>query len=163
MDCASFRAAQSGMIQEKAEIDGDQAYKVVSIPLILDDENGRRQYCMELVRKVNEGDVISEDEWDESKDAKDFREVIDTLTGISNWEGFKDRAMEYLSLASDKKSILIRANIKDFKLVNQLYGRSRGNDILYSMAAMCRSLGASQSLFSSSEIFPMRVCPCEKR
>ncbi len=147
MDCASYRAAQSGMIQEKSEISGDLAYKVVAVPIVLDDENGRRQYCMELIRKVGEGDVISEDEWSESHDNMEFREVIDTLTGINNWEGFKDKAMEYLSLAADKKSILIRANIKDFKLVNQLYGRSRGNDILYSMAGMCREMAGNKGVY----------------
>ncbi|MCR5118512.1 MAG: GGDEF domain-containing phosphodiesterase [Lachnospiraceae bacterium] len=147
MDCASYRAAQSGMIQEKSEISGDLAYKVVAVPIVLDDENGRRQYCMELIRKVSEGDVISEDEWSENHDNMEFREVIDTLTGINNWEGFKDKAMEYLSLAADKKSILIRANIKDFKLVNQLYGRSRGNDILYSMAGMCREMAGNKGVY----------------
>ena len=147
MDCASYRAAQSGMIQEKSEISGDLAYKVVAVPIVLDDENGRRQYCMELIRKVGEGDVISEDEWSEKHDNMEFREVIDTLTGINNWEGFKDKAMEYLSLAADKKSILIRANIKDFKLVNQLYGRSRGNDILYSMAGMCREMAGNKGVY----------------
>ncbi|MCR4585000.1 MAG: GGDEF domain-containing phosphodiesterase [Lachnospiraceae bacterium] len=147
LDCASYRAAQSGMIQEKAEISGDEAYKVVAVPLILDDETGRRQYCLELIRKVSEGDVISEDEYTGGADRMEFREVIDTLTGISNWEGFKDAAMEYLSNATDKKSILIRANIKDFKLVNQLYGRSRGNDILYSMAGMCRELAGAKGVY----------------
>ncbi len=147
LDCASYRAAQSGMIQEKSEISGEQAYKVVAVPLVLDDETGRRQYCLEMIRKVNEGDVISDDEWNKDAGSIEFREVIDTLTGISNWEGFKDAAMEYLSHAADKKSILIRANIKDFKLVNQLYGRSRGNDILYSMAAMCRELAGSKGVY----------------
>lgn len=147
LDCASYRAAQSGMIQEKSEILGEKAYKVVSIPIVLDDDNGRRQYCMELIRGVGEKDVVSEDEWSGSPATTEFREVIDTLTGINNWEGFKDSAMEYLSVAADKKSVLIRANIKDFKLVNQLYGRSRGNDILYSMAAMCRELAGSKGVY----------------
>ncbi|MBR3307121.1 MAG: EAL domain-containing protein [Lachnospiraceae bacterium] len=75
-----------------------------------------------------------------------FRDIMDNVTGIYNWEGFKEKATEHLA-RHDSPHLLIRINIKDFKLVNQLFGIDKGNEVLKAVAAMCRELSGNGDVY----------------
>lgn len=52
----------------------------------------------------------------------------DELTGLCNWDHFLHKAE--LLLKTDKERYFICSNIVDFKLINELFGRDVGNQIL---------------------------------
>lgn len=60
----------------------------------------------------------------------------DALTGLANYQGY----LEKVTIAKIKKALVISLNIEDFKAINDLYGRSRGDDILKSLATRLEQL-----------------------
>lgn len=67
-------------------------------------------------------------------------EETDALTGLLSKEGFYHHVAEALSRAPQEERYLVYANIDDFKLVNDLFGRKKGNEVLRKTAAYLRSL-----------------------
>lgn len=60
----------------------------------------------------------------------------DELTGICNWEHLVQKA-EALR-RSDKPRYVVYSNIAEFKLINELFGREKGNEILKKQADLIR-------------------------
>ncbi len=59
-----------------------------------------------------------------------YRETHDLLTGIYNQEGVIKAAKAKLAEAPDEKYYIIYSNIRKFKLVNQLFGMEKGDEVL---------------------------------
>lgn len=59
-----------------------------------------------------------------------FRETHDPLTQLYNQEGFLSAARMELNQNPYQKYLLIRINIRNFKLVNTLFGTDKGDEIL---------------------------------
>ena len=59
-----------------------------------------------------------------------FRETHDVLTGIYNQEGFFKEVKEKLIETPDEEYYILCSNIKKFKLLNQLFGMEKGDEIL---------------------------------
>ena len=64
-----------------------------------------------------------------------FRETHDSLTGIYNEEGFIKSIRAVLTENPDEKYYIICSNIKKFKLLNQLFGMEKGDEILRHIAS----------------------------
>ena len=62
----------------------------------------------------------------------------DYLTQLFNREGFYRQVARILKNNPDKEYYLVRSNIRDFKLVNQLFGYEKGNEVLVATAEMLR-------------------------
>jgi diguanylate cyclase (GGDEF)-like protein len=56
--------------------------------------------------------------------------IYDELTGLYNWEGFVQKVEECLSEKRDEEYQIIRFDIKNFKFVNAIFGRERGDSLL---------------------------------
>lgn len=54
----------------------------------------------------------------------------DTLTGLYNKSHFAMKATEMLKAAPQEEWLLLSSNIKDFKLINDLFGIEKGNEAL---------------------------------
>lgn len=54
----------------------------------------------------------------------------DTLTGLYNKNYFAEKSTELLKSKPDEKWLLLSSNIKDFKLINDLFGLEKGNEVL---------------------------------
>ncbi len=65
-----------------------------------------------------------------------YRLTHDELTHLYNKEGFSNAVTNLLKNSGDKEYILVYSNIKDFKLINQLFGLEKGNDILITIGEM---------------------------
>ena len=65
-----------------------------------------------------------------------YRLTHDDLTHLYNKEGFFNGVRKLLQKDTETKYVIIFSNIKDFKLINQLFGLEKGNDILLNMAEM---------------------------
>ncbi len=63
-----------------------------------------------------------------------YRATHDPLTGLFNREGFMEKVRVLLDHAGDKQYVMLYSNIKDFKLVNDLFGTPKGDEILRHIA-----------------------------
>ena len=70
-----------------------------------------------------------------SFDAKHYLSTHDPLTRIYNRTGFYEGARELLDLYPEERYLIIFADIKDFKLVNDLFSIEKGNEVLMKMAS----------------------------
>lgn len=67
-----------------------------------------------------------------------YRATHDKLTGLYNREGFFEKAQEAIQAQHDVQMLLLASNIKDFKLINELYGLEIGDRVLLKQAEMIR-------------------------
>ena len=67
-----------------------------------------------------------------------YKATHDPLTGLMNRDAFEARVEEILS-ASDKAYYMMCSNIKDFKLINELYGSEAGDALLIAQANVIRA------------------------
>ncbi len=66
--------------------------------------------------------------------ANHFLTTHDSLTGVYNRHTFYTHSRRFLHENPDTKYILLRSNIRDFKLVNSFFGEDKGNEILLAIA-----------------------------
>ena len=91
--------------------------------------------------------------YDRTKDALDiekerYRATHDSLTGIYNRRRFFECVEKKLERKPDKNMYIAVLDIKEFKLINEIYGDKYGDDILKFVASTLRDkLGASGSIY----------------
>ena len=83
---------------------------------------------------------------DKTEDVKRFEEeryraTHDCMTGLYNREGFFEAAKEFVINHADEKMYIIASNIKDFKLVNELFGTDKGDEVLKNLAGILDKSG----------------------
>ena len=63
---------------------------------------------------------------------EELRQLVDhdPLTGVLSLDGFRKRAEELLRIHPDTPYLLVYANIKNFKFINDSLGRSAGDELL---------------------------------
>ena len=62
----------------------------------------------------------------------------DTLTGLYNKSHFAVKSAEILRSHPDEEWLLLSSNIKDFKLINDLFGMEKGNEVLKMEAGLLK-------------------------
>lgn len=67
------------------------------------------------------------------------RALYDPLTGIYNRQGFYQATEELFAKNPDTKYIIAYWNVRRFKVINELFGREVGDDILMQMSRMIQS------------------------
>ena len=67
-------------------------------------------------------------------DREKERATHDPLTGLYNMDGFCERVEEILSADPLTPRFMIASNIREFKLLNDLFGLDKGNEILKTIA-----------------------------
>ena len=105
---------------------------------IKDAENERigRYFSFTDVTQLTDGDELAA-----------RQRMLDPVTGIYNWDGFREKALKYLARHEKTSLLLVRVNVKEFKLVNQLFGKKRGDDTLAAVAEMCRDLAGEEGVY----------------
>lgn len=63
----------------------------------------------------------------------------DALTGLFARDGFYGEVRRILDENPDEQYLMVRTNIRDFKLVNELFGHEKGDAILVSIADVLKS------------------------
>ena len=58
----------------------------------------------------------------------------DSVTGLMNWEKFKENVREVISKSSEKNYALIQFDVDKFKVINDMYGIDGGNSTLRGIA-----------------------------
>ncbi len=83
---------------------------------------------------------------DKTEDVRRFKEeqyraTHDYMTGLYNREGFFEAAREFVGNNADEQMYIIASNIKDFKLVNELFGTDKGDEVLKNLAGILDKSG----------------------
>ncbi len=105
------------------------------------------------------------DETEEVKklEAERFRATHDRLTGIYNREHFYDKVKETVRAADDGSYCMICSDIKDFKLVNDIFGINMGDEILINIANTLRRLSKDGAVYGRLSGDRFAVCMPKKR
>lgn len=74
-----------------------------------------------------------------------YRMGHDELTGIYNWEHLVQKAENLQK--NDQSQYVVYSNITEFKLINELFGREKGNEILKKQANLIRKCAGEDSLY----------------
>lgn len=67
-----------------------------------------------------------------------YRATHDSLTGLYNRDYFYEQVLSALRADSDQEYYMVCINIKDFKLINNLFGFSKGTEILIRIAQVLK-------------------------
>ena len=82
----------------------------------------------------------------------------DTLTGLYNKNYFAKKTSEILNENPDKEWLLICSNIKDFKLVNDLFGLEKGNEVLKMEADLLKAQCGEGSVYGRTGGDKFAIC-----
>ncbi|MBQ9067674.1 MAG: EAL domain-containing protein, partial [Eggerthellaceae bacterium] len=91
------------------------------------------------IKVADEQGEVGANDASEDTDLISWSTSHDYLTRLLNREGFAREVSRVLRENPDEDYYIVRSNIKDFKLVNQLFGYEKGNEILVGTAEMLRS------------------------
>ncbi|MDE5860147.1 MAG: diguanylate cyclase, partial [Oscillospiraceae bacterium] len=105
---------------------------------------------------------------DETEDVKKleaerFRATRDRLTGIYNREYFYEKAEEAVQSAPAGEYCMVCADIKDFKLVNDIFGINKGDEILIHIANTMKRLASDNSVYGRLSGDRFALCMSRKR
>ncbi len=89
-----------------------------------------------------------EDKTEEIKESQKRRYIAthDPLTGLLNRSGFFQEAQEALENGFYKNPIIICSNIKDFSVINDIYGEIYGDEVLKTQATMMAKYGHRKNI-----------------
>lgn len=76
----------------------------------------------------------------EETERQEARWTLDKLTGLYSSEGFYEAVREEIDYGLKGKRCIVCSNIKDFKLVNELFGQEKGNEIIRGLAEFFREI-----------------------
>ncbi|MCM1104576.1 MAG: EAL domain-containing protein [Clostridium sp.] len=91
-----------------------------------------------------------------------YRATHDELTGIYNKTGFYEAVREKLNQEPDRRRYMICSDIKDFKLVNSLFGLEQGDRILKRIAEILRKEALEGSVYGRLSADRFAICVYEE-
>lgn len=149
-DCSSYRACMSGGRDEKNELQKGDLYHIQSNPVALRiDGNNTLPCVIEFITKRpatdDERSLMTDRRMEERQD---FHTTLDSLTGLYNKESFFMNARKLMIAHPEEAWLFCVADIRQFKLVNSLFGREKCNRILIEIAEIFRSYEDEKTIFA---------------
>lgn len=88
-----------------------------------------------------------------------FRATHDSLTGVYNRERFFERARQIIDENPGQQRYIVCSDIKDFKMVNELFGEHKGNEVLKETALIMQKEASEDTVFGrlGSDRFAMCI------
>ena len=142
-NCTSLQSCRTHTRKNRTEVFGGKRFQIQSVPVNLELADGINYSCtLELINYV---DLTPEDvsitEADKSqKETVDYYASHDALTELYNWDGFCKATRHMMVQEPDVTYLIIAANIRNFKLVNSLFGNSKGDEVLVEVAGILLKL-----------------------
>lgn len=92
---------------------------------------------------------VIQDRTEEMKELrrKEYQATHDKLTGLYNEECFYEEVEKYLQKNPDGEYLLVCSDVKDFKLVNDVFGREVGDDLLIRIGEEIREQIRSEDIY----------------
>ncbi len=84
--------------------------------------------------------VMVADEQEARRQFKGEIQGMDALTGLPGRDQFFSDTTDFLQRGNDKDYILVRSNIENFKVINDLFGRKTGDIVLKDIAQVLKEL-----------------------
>ncbi len=120
-------------------------------------EKGETEYVLELDYHVLEGadgsfigsilNVFDRTEEDKRHREERFKAQHDPVTGSYNMDHFCEVARQRIDENPNTDYVIVVSDIKSFKLVNDMFGRKAGDDILCNIANLVRTYLSKNSVF----------------
>lgn len=148
-DCSSYRACMSGSRLEKTELFRGTVFHVQSNPVKLIQPDGSQYLCvLELITstKATPGDREKLVEKERQEYAPALR-LRDPLTGLYNREGFIKAVRDMLINGPRLPRVMIASDIIQFKLIQNLFGKEKGNKILLEISRIIRRYSSEEAVF----------------
>lgn len=135
--------------KEEREMDGDTHYFEVRFRFLLDD---RGNYVGSFFAVTDRTEAYRELE------IQRYNATHDYLTDIYNRERFFERVGEVLKQEPEVKRVMVGIDVKDFKVVNDLFGEETGNRILKRIAGLMRRDASPDTLYARLEGDRFAMC-----
>ena len=137
-DCTSLQACRTHQRKNRVEYYDGKEYQIQSVPVRIELSNGVTYTCvMELINFIeSDADAREGIQSKTEKETDQYMTSHDILTELYNWDGFCRSARELITGNPDVKYLIIAANIRNFKLVNSLFGRNKGDEVLLAVAGI---------------------------
>ena len=140
-NCTSFKACHTHQRKNRLEYYGEREYQIQSIPVRITMGDESVYSCtMELINFAEKDERISDGIEKDEIETKGYISTHDGLTGLLNWDGFCREARGLILANPGRPAVMIAANIQDFKLVNSLFGRNKGDEILIEISNYLKNL-----------------------
>ena len=146
INCSSALACRTGCRREKAEHFRDNYYFVQSNPVKLRLSNGSvYDAVVELVDVGKESEVAVNNREAENvgSRAAHYHAHHDSLTNALNADAFYELARGMIRNSPGRSWVMITCNIMNFRLVNNLFGDQKGNEVLAQTASLLREVSES--------------------
>ena len=149
-DCSSYRACMSGHRDEKNELQKGNLFHIQSNPVAIRLDNQTVLPCViEFITKrpatQREQTLFSDRRLEEGME---FNATQDSLTGLFNRESFYMNVRRLLMAEPEESWLLCVSDIRQFKLVNTLFGREKSNEILIEIAEIFKSYARANVIFA---------------
>ncbi len=146
-NCSSATACISGCHREKKEHYQENVFNIHSNPVkLIMDDGASYEAVVELINVTSDSEVEApEAENDRAAEnvggaAARYYAFHDNLTKLYDIDAFYEFAREKLLDTPDTNWAMVVSDITDFRMINDLFGIGRGNDILIKAADMIREL-----------------------
>lgn len=147
LNCSSAAACKTRQNQEKKEQFEDKTFDIQSNPVSLKlPDGGVYEAVVELIRV--EKDSPSPAANDRAAEnigtrAEHYQALHDSLTGTLNASAFYELSREMIANNPQRSWVMITGNIMHFRLVNNLFGVQKGNEVLMETAQRLRGIASA--------------------
>lgn len=158
-NCSSFKACRSGERHEKKEYFDENVYNILSNPvqLIVQDET-KIDCIIEFITAhkadTHEKEVVN----DRRSEVVESATLVDPLTSIYNWDGFHQNARKLINNHPDETCVIAAFDISHFKLINSLFGRKKGDDILIEVAGILNDYASDDVVVARMQADQFAIC-----
>ena len=136
-NCSGYQACMTHHDMDKVEHMQGERQEAHSIPLYLQMLNGELELCVLDCIKLCGPEESDED--DMANDNADYISTHDVLTRLYTQEKLFREIRRQLLADPDEPYLVVMGNIRNFRLVNKLYGIEGGNRILVGIADLLRA------------------------
>ena len=94
--------------------------------------------------------VLLQDRTEEEKKAAEARYLAthDRLTGLLNMDAFFEQVVKRLKDDQDNEYLMMASNIREFKLINDIFGRAEGDKLLNKVARLMEKLAGPDEIYA---------------
>lgn len=158
-NCSSFKACRSGVRREKKEYFEDNVYNILSNPVKLITDDGSAIDCViEFITAHKADETEKHSVNNRSMEVYESATIMDQLTGIYNWDGFHQMTRKLINEHPDEAIIVVAFDISHFKLVNSLFGRKKGDDILIEVARVLKGIASEEMVLGRMQADQFAIC-----
>ncbi len=159
INCSSYKACMGGARREKEEFFADKVYHILSNPVKLRMDDGTVIRC--VIEFITSHDATEDERGrvnDRAGEVYESASLVDPLTGLLNWDGFHQGARKLLLEHEGEPCLMIACDVAKFKLVNSLFGREKGNDVLIEIAGLLRPYASEEILVGRLQADQFAIC-----